>query len=97
MAEFNPDKRWFHFGDIDPDGFYILENLRRKTGIPFEPLYMSIDELKKYKKYCKSLEVNDLKKANSLIESGHYTKEMQYMLDNNIKLEQEVISWKQMV
>lgn len=97
LAGFNQDKKWFHFGDIDPDGFYILENLRRKTGVPFEPLYMSIDELKKYKNYCKSLEVNDLKKANSLIESGYYTKEMQYMLDNNIKLEQEVISWKQMV
>ncbi|MBR1624038.1 MAG: hypothetical protein IJ675_09065 [Pseudobutyrivibrio sp.] len=23
----NSDKKWYHFGDIDPDGFYILEHL----------------------------------------------------------------------
>lgn len=31
----NPGKKYFHFGDIDPDGFLILENLRTKTGIDF--------------------------------------------------------------
>lgn len=95
IAKNNPEKRWFHFGDIDPDGFYILEHLRKKTGINFNALCMSIEELVKYRDYCKHLEENDIKKANSLIGKGMFIEEMRYLLDNNVKLEQEVISWKQ--
>ncbi|WP_026489905.1 Wadjet anti-phage system protein JetD domain-containing protein [Butyrivibrio sp. XBB1001] len=97
IAESNLDKEWFHFGDIDPDGFYILEHLKKKTGIAFLQLCMGVDELKSYKEYCKPLESNDEKKAKSLIEKGLYEEVMRYMLKNNIKLEQEVISWKQKV
>lgn len=89
----NPNKTWFHFGDIDPDGFYILEHLRKGTGIDFTPLYMSTKELKAYDKYCKSLNNNDRVKAKNLIQSGHYTEVLQYMLENNCKLEQEIISF----
>jgi hypothetical protein len=97
IAKSNPDKNWFHFGDIDPDGFYILEHLKNKTGIDFKPLCMSADELKKYKDYCKPLEENDVKKAQSLIDKGFFIDEMRYMLGNNVKLEQEVVSWKQIL
>ncbi len=97
IAESNNDKDWYHFGDIDPDGFYILEHLKGQTGIAFKPLCMSIDELKKYREYCKMLEDNDVKKAQSLIDKGLYVDTMRYMLDNNVKLEQEVISWKQLI
>ena len=95
IAESNLGKEWFHFGDIDPDGFYILEHLKSKTGISFKGLCMGIDELKQYKEYCKPLENNDIKKAQSLIEKELYVDTMRYMLENNVKLEQEVISWKQ--
>ena len=97
IAESNHEKEWFHFGDIDPDGFYILEHLKKKTGIAFEPLCMSINELKTYSNYCKTLEDNDIKKAQSLIDKGLFVEEMRYMLDKNAKLEQEVVSWKQEV
>ncbi len=90
----NPRKKWLHFGDIDPDGFYILEKLKEKTGIDFQPFGMSVDELLRFEKYCKPLEKNDIVKAKSLFEKGLYTDEMQYMLEHNVKLEQEVISWK---
>lgn len=89
----NPNKAWFHFGDIDPDGFYILEHLRKGTGIDFTPLYMSTNELKAYDEYCKSLNDNDRVKAKNLIQSGYYTEVLQYMLDHNCKLEQEIISF----
>lgn len=95
IAESNKDKAWYHFGDIDPDGFYILEHLKNKTGISFKPFFMGIDELVKYKEYCKKLEENDIKKAQSLIDKGLYQDVMRYMLENNVKLEQEVVSWKQ--
>ncbi len=95
IAESNFGKEWLHFGDIDPDGFYILEHLKNKTGIPFKRLCMGISELKKYENYCKPLEDNDIKKAQSLIEKDLYVDTMRYMLENNVKLEQEVVSWKQ--
>lgn len=68
----NPNKTWFHFGDIDPDGLYILEHIRKGTEIAFSPLFMSSSELKKYDKYCKQLNDKDKVKAENLISSERY-------------------------
>ena len=84
---------YYHFGDIDPDGFYILDNLRKKTGINFKPYCMDVENLKKYQDYAKSFEFNDTKKAESLIAAGKYFDIATYMLNNKVKLEQEIISW----
>lgn len=89
----NQGKKWRHFGDLDPDGFYILLNLREKTRINFIPAYMSLEYLIKYQKYSKPLESNDITKAKSLLKIGEYANIMQYMLEQNCKLEQEIISW----
>ena len=43
-----PDAQYYHFGDLDAGGFYILEHLKRKTGIPFQMFQMDIETLKKY-------------------------------------------------
>lgn len=32
IAAENPKLKLFHFGDLDPDGFYILEHLKSGTG-----------------------------------------------------------------
>ena len=90
----NAEEEYFHFGDIDPDGFYIFENLRSKTSIPFKPYKMGISELEKYSDYTKTLEENDILKAKALIDKGHHKEIMEYMLKHNQKLEQEIISWK---
>ena len=87
------EKQWLHFGDIDPDGFYILESLNRGTGIDIRPLWMGIEELKTYAGYGKPLQDNDRIKAKNLLRSGKYEDVMRYMLDNDLKLEQEIISW----
>lgn len=89
----NPGIRWQHFGDIDPDGFYIIENLRRGTGIDFNPAYMDIEVLKKYKDYRKTLTDNDIRKAKALIHNEMYRDIMNCMLDIGEKLEQEIVSW----
>lgn len=91
----NPRKSWYHFGDIDPDGFYILEHLRRGTGIDFMPLHMNVSELKKYAQYCKKLNDKDKVKAGNLMTRGLYAEALQYMLDHDCKLEQEIISISQ--
>lgn len=95
IAADNPKLKWFHFGDLDPDGFYILEHLKSGTGIDFETFHMSVTDLHLYKEYGKRLEKNDRKKAETLIERGLYKEELSYMLRENIKLEQEIISWKE--
>lgn len=93
IAENNSGVSWFHFGDIDPDGYYILKNLVEKTGIAFVPLYMDVQQLINCKQYCKPLEKNDMVKANSLLKIHFYDEVMEFMLANNCKLEQEIISW----
>lgn len=42
------DKGYFHKGDIDVYGFVILENLKKKTGIPFLPLEMDLETLMEF-------------------------------------------------
>lgn len=93
IAENNSGVSWVHFGDIDPDGYYILKNLVEKTGIAFVPLYMDVQQLINCKQYCKPLEKNDMVKANSLLKFHFYDEVMEFMLANNCKLEQEIISW----
>jgi len=85
------EKEWLHFGDIDPDGFMILRNLKNKTGLDFHPYRMNEGILSSYKKYSKSLEEQDKAKANTLITEGFYPTVLKYMLKINAKLEQEVI------
>lgn len=96
IAKFNKSILWYHFGDIEPDGYFILKNLIEKTGINFSPLNMNIENLTNFKKYCKPLEKNDKIKANSLIKNNFYAEVMEFMLKNNCKLEQEIISWHNM-
>lgn len=93
MVDGNDVRFWGHFGDIDPDGYFILKNLKDKIGINIEPIYMNVEQLIKYRKYCKPLENNDVVKAMSLLKINFYSEVMEYMLENNCKLEQEIISW----
>jgi len=93
IYEKNVSLRWMHFGDIDPDGFYILEHLKRGTGIDVEPVYMNCTYLEKYNQFTKPLTENDRKKAERLLRDGKYCEIMRYMLDIGAKLEQEIISW----
>lgn len=93
----NSEKKWCHFGDIDPDGFYILEHLKAATGIEFNPVFMDIEYIIKYKNYTKELTENDKIKARSLIESNKYVDVLEYMIKNNCKLEQEIISLEETI
>ena len=87
-----PHIEYFHYGDIDAGGFYILNHLRKKTGIKFKSFMMGIDELEKYHDNCKKLTLNDKKRLNLMLENtdfNEFKETITYMLNNNIKLEQE--------
>ena len=86
--------RWFHFGDTDPDGFMILRHLCTKTGITFQPFMMDTGVLERYAEYGKPLEKQDITKAKTLIEAGFFAEVAEYMLERNIKLEQEAVTEK---
>lgn len=90
IYEDNPFIRYYHYGDIDAGGFYILQDLRNKTGIPFIPLNMDVEILKKYKDYTKRLTENDRERLNNLI-GGEFDEVIMYMLANDCKLEQEAV------
>ena len=80
---------YFHFGDIDAGGFHIYESLIKKTQIPFQMYKMNIEMFKKYKDYTKPLTQNDRKRLLSFKENQNEL--IDYMLKNNVKLEQEII------
>ncbi len=88
----NPNKIYRHFGDIDAGGFYILEHLRRKTGIPFTTLGMDIDTIQRYQEKSKVLTENDRKRLIKLAETyPEHQQIIYYMLQYNCKLEQEAV------
>lgn len=81
-------KEYFHYGDIDAGGFYIFEHLRTTTGIPFAPLMMNVDTLRKYKPYWKELTKNDVSRLQK-IKSRIFQEVIAFMIKENCKLEQE--------
>ena len=84
---------YLHFGDIDAGGFFIHENLCNATGIPFALYHMSAEELKNpaYDKGLQPLTDNDRKRLETLQQKDLYKETVTYMLEHNVKLEQEVI------
>lgn len=86
-----PKAEYLHFGDIDAGGFSILLDLRRKTGISFVAYHMDLDTLKKYKQFGKKLSESDRKRLEKLSAQGEFRETIHYMLEENVKLEQECI------
>lgn len=102
LSNQNDDVKYWHFGDIDAGGFYILEHLKRKTCLPFRTRYMDIATLKKYQDSAKSLTANDAKRLKQLLSeldaqavdnclSEDYRGVLHFMLAENCKLEQEAV------
>lgn len=86
----NPGAVFKHFGDIDAGGFYILEHLKKKTGINFLSHNMDITTLEKNKDHWMKLTENDINRLLSINEKTTcYKDSIEYMLKNNCKLEQE--------
>ncbi len=97
IYQFNQNLQFYHCGDIDAGGFYILNHLTQDTKIPFIPYFMDIETLKTYKMYAKKLSDEDRKRLADLMEIKDlyiYYDIFEYMLLHNMKLEQENIIYK---
>jgi hypothetical protein len=86
----NREKKYLHFGDIDAGGFYILQHLRDRTGINFKPYLMDLQTLKDNIQYAKKLTENDRKRL-SLLQDTEFKDVIEFMLENDCKLEQEAV------
>ena len=86
----NPKISFFHKGDIDVYGFLILENLKSKTRIPFQPLEMDLETLKQYEAHrlVQPLSTAD-RKLLHLPHLAPYQEVLTYMEQHNCKAEQE--------
>ncbi len=89
-----PNAQYLHFGDIDVGGFLIFNNLLEKTGIPFVPFKMGVKELIENKNKLKNLTSTDKKRLNKMLTDSKFSvfsDVISYMLENNVKLEQEIL------
>lgn len=94
LYSFKMSLRFYHFGDIDWGGINIYLDIIAKTGIKFNTYKMDIETLKEYQGYAKSLTEKDKENLISLIKNvkdEEILKLVDFMLSNNIKLEQEAI------
>ena len=91
----NPKLIFWHFGDIDAGGFYIHEHLCRITEIPFRMYRMSRKELEdpRFRSCLRPLTQQDQIRLKSLERQETYRETITYMLEQNVKLEQEIVSF----
>lgn len=96
LKKYKNNLKFYHLGDIDAGGFYILNHLINDTGIKFQTIRMDIATLKQYKNYGDTLTIKDKKRLNDLKNIANlkdYQEVINYMLEENIKLEQENIDY----
>lgn len=89
-----PGAVYLHFGDIDVGGFEIYLDLCKKTGIPFRPYLMGVEQLQQYERYTKKLTENDRRRLDVLrkkSENEEIQPVLEYMNAQGVKLEQECI------
>lgn len=72
----------------------IFNNLLEKTGIQFVPFKMRVKELIENKNKLKNLTSTDKKRLNKMLTDSKFSvfsDVISYMLENNVKLEQEIL------
>lgn len=87
-----PQAKYRHFGDIDCGGFRIWKDLCRKTGIPFQTMWMDCDTYLKYYEQGRELTVQDRKMLLVMKEDPFYEEQRELfdvMLQKGRKVEQE--------
>lgn len=91
----NPQLSCRHFGDIDVGGFFIHRHLCRDVGADFLLYRMGVEELKdpRFAKCLKRLTDSDKNRMVQLEQDRRYAPVLQYMKEQDVKLEQEIVSY----
>ncbi len=94
VYEDNPRVRYLHFGDIDAGGFLIHEHLCRASGIPFGLYGMSAEVLRdeRFRPHLRKLTGHDRERLEGLARKEPYRETVRYMLEEDAKLEQEIVA-----
>ena len=92
LQESYPELKFYHFGDIDAGGIYILRHLISKTGIEFVPYKMDVDTLVINTEHWKKLTDNDIIRLKK-IDDDEFSEIINFMLEHNCKLEQEAVEY----
>lgn len=88
LYDYKPESLFYHFGDIDAGGIQIFKVLSESTKVPFIPLGMDVQTIKKYHSQTKPLTNSDRNRLLNL-KDDNFFELITYMLDKNVKLEQE--------
>lgn len=81
--------------NIDIGGFIIHKHLCRETSKSFEMHCMGIEQLCdiRFSHCLRELTDNDMSRIGILMEEDLYNEVLKYMKENNVKLEQEIVSY----
>ena len=96
MYEFDKNISFYHSGDIDAGGFYILNHLIEDTDIPFKGRNMDVLTLEEYSDFTVTLTDKEKERISKLRNIGNlceYKEVFDYMLKKGVKLEQENIKY----
>ncbi|MBU3178409.1 DUF2220 domain-containing protein [Clostridium estertheticum] len=95
LYEFNIETPFYHWGDIDLGGFRILNHLKKMTGIHFKPFLMDRATLVEYKDHLNKIDkdsyMDSLRKMLQDKEYEEHFEAINYLIENRVKLEQEVV------
>lgn len=80
---------YYHWGDIDYDGFQILKDLTNRTSKEFKPYKMDIDTAMKYKAFARPMTEHHKDGLATMASEGSDI--AKYLLDNDCLIEQECI------
>lgn len=91
----NPDRRYYHFGDIDVGGFLIHQHLCSATGIGFQLYHMGVIELRnvRYRHCLQKLSAKDMERMKGLTDHQMYQEAAAEMIKEGVKLEQELLCY----
>lgn len=94
IHEQNPDVGFAHFGDIDYAGLKAHKVIEDTLGCEVELFHMGIAELANpaYRKAIHPLTSKDRDLLAQLLEFERYRGLVSYMLERNVKLEQEIVA-----
>ena len=99
LHSYTPTIPFFHWGDIDAGGIRILAHLRKQIGYII-PVGMDKETLERGAIYAQTLTSNDNDSLTKLLTDTTVkdcTSLIDYMMENNLKLEQEAVNAQEII